>query len=136
MDHGIDIAELDREAARAGTGPETSPDSVDALAGVAAGAHGQVLAGADFARAGQPDERLDKVFEQLAETFATLPAVISEGRTWTYRELDKRANQFARLLVKRGVRPGHRVGLILDRSAETYVALLAVVKAGAAFVPL
>ncbi|TIT57037.1 MAG: amino acid adenylation domain-containing protein, partial [Mesorhizobium sp.] len=136
MDHGIDIAELDREAARSGGEPGTSRDSVHAPAEIALGARRQVLAGADFARAGQSDERLDKVFEQLAETFATLPAVISEGRAWTYQELDSRANQFARLLVKRGVRPGDRVGLILDRSAETYVALLAVVKAGAAFVPL
>ena len=96
----------------------------------------QILTGADFAQAGQPGERLDIFFEQLAGKFATSPAVISDGRVWTYRELDKRANQFARLLVDRGVKPGDRVGLLLDRSAETYVALLAVMKAGAAFVPL
>jgi acyl-CoA synthetase (AMP-forming)/AMP-acid ligase II len=136
MDYGIDIAALDRDAARPGRAPETGDAQPKTGAGSAIAAHGQILTGADFARAGQPGERLDAVFEQLAETFATLPAVISEGRVWTYQELDRRANQFARLLVRRGVRPGDRVGLILDRSAETYVALLAVVKAGAAFVPL
>ncbi|WP_181176090.1 Pls/PosA family non-ribosomal peptide synthetase [Mesorhizobium sp. B2-3-4] len=139
MDHGLDIAALDRDLARPGGEPETELAGVDALARIArrsVAAPGQILTGADFARQGQPDERLDKVFEQLAETFAALPAVISEGRTWTYQELNSRANQFARLLVKRGVRPGDRVGLILDRAAETYVALLAVAKAGAAFVPL
>ncbi|MDA4631035.1 AMP-binding protein, partial [Escherichia coli] len=84
----------------------------------------------------RPCERLDRFFEELAQTYDASPAVISEGRVWTYRELNRRANQFARLLADRGVQPGDRVGLLLDRSAETYVALLAVMKAGAAFVPL
>ncbi|RVA16174.1 peptide synthetase, partial [Mesorhizobium sp. M7D.F.Ca.US.004.03.1.1] len=136
MDHGLDIAGLDRD--RSDSQPETGLASLDALVKTAPAtvARGQILTGADFARQGLPGERLDTVFEELAQTFAALPAVISDGRVWTYQELDSRANQFARLLVKRGVRPGHRVGLILDRSAETYVALLAVMKAGAAFVPL
>lgn len=134
MDHGVDIAELDAER----SGLESGLASVDApvRTAPATARRGQILTGADFARQGLPGERLDTVFEQLADMFAALPAVISDGRVWTYRELDSRANQFARLLVKRGVRPGDRVGLILDRSAETYVALLAVMKAGAAFVPL
>lgn len=132
MDMDYDIAELDSDAAT----PIGGLPGIDALARIARGPtrNGQVLTGADFAR--QPGERLDTVFEQLAVTFAALPAVISEGRVWTYQELNSRADQFARMLIKHGVRPGHRVGLILDRSAETYVALLAVMKAGAAFVPL
>lgn len=134
MDHGVDIAELDADR----SGLESGLAGVDALVRTAPATarRGQILTGADFARQGLPGERLDTVFGQLAEIFAALPAVISDGRVWTYRELDSRANQVARLLVKRGVRPGDRVGLILDRSAETYVALLAVMKAGAAFVPL
>ncbi|RVB69653.1 amino acid adenylation domain-containing protein, partial [Mesorhizobium sp. M7A.F.Ca.CA.002.04.1.1] len=134
MDHGVDVAELDAER----SGLESGPAGVDALVRTAPATarRGQILTGADFARQGLPGERLDTVFEQLAEMFAALPAVISDGRVWTYRELDRRANQFARLLIKRGVKPGDRIGLILDRSAETYVALLAVMKAGAAFVPL
>lgn len=75
-------------------------------------------------------------FEKLAEKFAGSVAVISDGRTWTYEELDERANQFARLLIEHGVKPGDRIGLLLDRSAETYITLLAVMKAGAAYVPL
>ena len=96
----------------------------------------QVLTGADFAPQWRSGERLETFFAKLAETFALSPAVISKGRVWSYCELDKRANQFARLLIDRGVRPGERVGLLLDRTAETYVALLAVMKAGATFVPL
>jgi non-ribosomal peptide synthetase-like protein len=140
MDHSVDGAELGRSAASISGGQPEGKTGSDATARVIAApgmtTRPQILTGADFAQQGQPDERLDKVFEQLATTFASLPAVISDGRVWTYQELNKRANQFARLLIKRGVRPGHRVGLILDRSAETYVALLAVMKAGAAFVPL
>ena len=136
MEMDYDIAELDSDTAT----PIDGLARIDALARIAHGparaAHGQILTGADFVRHGLPGERLDTVFEQLAVTFAALPAVISDGRVWTYEELNSRANQCARMLVKHGVRPGHRVGLILDRSAETYVALLAVMKAGAAFVPL
>lgn len=99
-------------------------------------ARGQILTGADFAEPGKPGERLDLFFEELADRFSDSVAVVSDGRNWTYRELDNRANQFARLLIERGVRPGDRIGLLLDRSADTYIALLAVMKAGAAYVPL
>ncbi|GMB80018.1 non-ribosomal peptide synthetase [Shinella zoogloeoides] len=96
----------------------------------------QILCGPDSPRAGQPAERLSRVFEGLAATFGDAPAVLDSGRTWTYREMDAAANRFARLLAERGVKPGDRVALLLDRSAETYIAILAVMKAGAAFVPL
>ncbi|MGY2061139.1 AMP-binding protein, partial [Nocardia gipuzkoensis] len=54
----------------------------------------------------------------------------------TYRELDCRANQLARLLRDRGARPGRTVGILLNRSIDGYVTLLAVLKTGAAYVPL
>ncbi|MFD9900352.1 Pls/PosA family non-ribosomal peptide synthetase [Mesorhizobium sp. NPDC059025] len=132
MVHGVDRAELDGAAAAILDRPAKKPtNTVNATF-----PRRQVLIGADFAQEGRPGERLDRFFEQLAQRFATSPAVISQGRVWTYRELDRRANQFARLLANRGVRPGDRVGLLLDRSAETYIAILAVMKVGAAFVPL
>lgn len=96
----------------------------------------QVLTGANTVQPGQSGERLDTFFERLAELFGSSPAVISPERVWTYRELDHHANRFARVLIDRGIRVGDRVGLLLDRSAETYIAVLAVMKAGAAFVPL
>ncbi|WP_366663963.1 AMP-binding protein [Mesorhizobium sp.] len=96
----------------------------------------QILIGADFIQKGEPHERLDRFFGDLASRFDAAPAVISHGRPWSYRELNNRANQFAHLLIERGVKPGDRIGLLLDRSAETYIAMLAVMKAGAAFVPL
>ena len=96
----------------------------------------QILKGADFDRPGQPDERLDVFFSEVAKAHADRTAVISGGRHWTYKQMDSRANQLARVLIDNGVKPGDRVALILDRAAETYIAILAVMKAGAAFVPL
>ncbi|WP_156892877.1 non-ribosomal peptide synthetase [Actinokineospora enzanensis] len=57
-------------------------------------------------------------------------------RTLTYRELDRTANRAANELIARGVRPGDLVGLSLERSDTTVVALLAIAKAGAGYVPL
>ena len=117
MDCVVDIAGLDRTA-RPGAEPETGLTQnglvgVDTLVRDAQrtlAAHGQILTGADFARAGQLGERLEAVFEELAETFATLPAVISDGRVWTYQELESRANQFARVLIKqRHIRVGKQI---------------------------
>lgn len=54
----------------------------------------------------------------------------------TYGELERRANQLARLLRSRGVRRGDCVGLWLPRSLDAHVALLGILKSGAAYVPL
>ena len=63
-------------------------------------------------------------------------AVVFEDRRLTYRELDLRSNRLARRLRTLGAGPGVRVGLCLDRSAEMVVALLGILKAGAAYLPL
>ncbi|MGO9384239.1 MAG: amino acid adenylation domain-containing protein, partial [Mycobacterium sp.] len=63
-------------------------------------------------------------------------AVIFEGRAMTYRELDEAANRLAHLLAAHGAGPGERVALLLSRSAEAIVAILAVLKTGAAYLPI
>jgi len=63
-------------------------------------------------------------------------AVEHSGKRLTYRELNERANQLARFLRKRGIGHEARVGICLRRSLELPVAILAVLKAGAACVPL
>ena len=63
-------------------------------------------------------------------------AVEHAGQKLTYRELNERANQLARFLRKKGIGHESRVGICLGRSLELPVALLAVLKAGAACVPL
>ncbi|WP_156426730.1 amino acid adenylation domain-containing protein, partial [Mycobacterium sp. IS-3022] len=56
--------------------------------------------------------------------------------SWTYRELDEASNRLAHLLSARGARPGQNVALLLERSAEAVVAMLAVLKTGAAYLPI
>ncbi|HZE18003.1 MAG TPA: AMP-binding protein, partial [Mycobacterium sp.] len=63
-------------------------------------------------------------------------AVTFEGRSMTYRELDEAANRLAHLLAAHGVGPGARVALLLSQSAEAIVAILAVLKTGAAYLPI
>ena len=63
-------------------------------------------------------------------------AVICEGRSLTYRELDESSNRLAHLLSGEGAGPGECVALLLPRSAEAVVAILAVLKTGAAYLPI
>ncbi|OBH58372.1 non-ribosomal peptide synthetase, partial [Mycobacterium colombiense] len=63
-------------------------------------------------------------------------AITCGRRSWTYREVDESANQLAHLLVGEGAGPGQRVAVAIPRSAEAIVAILAVLKSGAAYVPI
>src|ERR1700744_795162 len=64
------------------------------------------------------------------------PALTFEGRLLTYRELDEAANRLAHLLAGHGAGPGQSVALLLPRSADAIVAILAVLKTGAAYLPI
>jgi len=79
---------------------------------------------------------LHRIFESSADRFPERPAVCFGRQRLTYAELDARANRLSHHLRAVGVRRGALVGLLLERSAEVYVAILAVLKAGAAYVPL
>ena len=57
-------------------------------------------------------------------------------RSWTYRELEEAANRLAHVLAGYGAGPGACVGLLMPRSAQAIVAILAVLKTGAAYVPI
>jgi len=63
-------------------------------------------------------------------------AISAGERTWTYGEVDQAANRLAHVLASQDVGPGERVALLLPRSAEAVVAMLAVAKTGAAYVPI
>ncbi|HVS00258.1 MAG TPA: amino acid adenylation domain-containing protein, partial [Thermoanaerobaculia bacterium] len=78
---------------------------------------------------------LPALFAAVAKTSPEAPAVVDD-EVWSYGRLDKASNRLARYLVSLGVRPGDRVGVAMERSADLLVALLAVLKTGAAYVPL
>nr|APD71885.1 non-ribosomal peptide synthetase 7 [Streptomyces sp.] len=79
---------------------------------------------------------LAELFESQAARTPDAPAVADGSTELTYAELGARANRLARLLVERGAGPERFVAVALPKSVELVVALLAVVKAGAAYLPL
>ncbi|HEY2737177.1 MAG TPA: amino acid adenylation domain-containing protein, partial [Thermoanaerobaculia bacterium] len=74
--------------------------------------------------------------EEQAGATPEAVAVVFEGEELTYGELDRRANRLAHRLRARSCGPESRVGVLLERSCELLVALLGILKAGAAYVPL
>src|SRR5579871_716205 len=83
-----------------------------------------------------PNLAVHHLFERHASTFSDAPALVCEGRQLSYRELNNRANQVAHWLLEQGVQPDTTVGLFLHRSIEAIVGMLAILKAGAAYLPL
>ncbi|WP_156660811.1 non-ribosomal peptide synthetase, partial [Mycobacterium sp. 852002-10029_SCH5224772] len=79
---------------------------------------------------------IPELFGAQAARTPHAPAVTYEGRSMTYRQLDERSNRLAHMLVDRGVGPGESVALLFGRSADAIVAILAVLKAGAAYLPI
>ncbi|MFE7646434.1 amino acid adenylation domain-containing protein [Streptomyces phaeoluteigriseus] len=78
-----------------------------------------------------------RLFAARAATDPHRPALaLPDGATVSYGDLADRAHRLAHLLVERGVRPGQVVALMADRSAHTVTAVLAVLAAGAAYLPI
>ncbi|GAA2973376.1 non-ribosomal peptide synthetase [Actinokineospora diospyrosa] len=73
---------------------------------------------------------------RVADTPNATAVVVDDGPTLTYAELDRRVATLAGVLAARGVRPGSVVGVRLERSAALIVSLLAVQRAGGAYLPL
>ncbi|MDF3308995.1 amino acid adenylation domain-containing protein [Rhodococcus sp. T2V] len=88
-----------------------------------------------------PARTFDEYFsEQVARTpdaeALAVGASVRPAVSLTYRQLDERANRVAHLLISRGTGPGDVVALALDRSAELIISVLAVLKSGAAYLPV
>ena len=82
------------------------------------------------------DRSIHQLFEAQLERAPDAIAVMFENNNFTYRELNRRANQLAHYLQKLGVSPDVLVGICVERSIEMVVALLGILKAGGAYVPL
>ncbi len=82
------------------------------------------------------DKCVHQMFEAQAQKRPDAIAVISNDHQLTYNELNRRANQVARYLVKRGVGPGAVVAIADDRTQQAIVGILGILKAGGAYSPL
>ena len=82
------------------------------------------------------DKTIVDLFEKQVEKTPNNIAVIFENQTLTYRELNEKANQLARYLLENGVTNNSIVGIILPRSLEIFVCMIAILKTGAAYLPL
>ncbi|UAK33253.1 non-ribosomal peptide synthase/polyketide synthase [Nocardia asteroides] len=92
-----------------------------------------------IARAGAPALPPRTLPELMAAAVAANPAgiaVVADGRTFSYAELDAASAQLARALIDRGAGPDVLVAIAIRRSVESVLALWAVAKTGAAFVPV
>ena len=96
----------------------------------------QLLAEWNDTRAECPDATVHELFQAQASRTPERIALVFEGKTVSYAELEQRASSIAHALRSRGIGRGQRVGLCLERGVDMLAALLGVLKAGAAYVPL
>jgi amino acid adenylation domain-containing protein len=83
-----------------------------------------------------PRRCINELFEEQARVDPTAIAVVCDEEQISFVELDRRANQLAHYLQKRGIGPEVLVAICVERSVEMVVAMLGVLKAGGAFVPV
>jgi len=83
-----------------------------------------------------PDRRFHELFEQQAAACPDDIAAMCGGRQWTYAELNARANRLARALLARGLRREGVVAVVTERNLDWMAAVLAVFKAGGAYLPI
>ncbi|WP_155593734.1 non-ribosomal peptide synthetase [Lysinibacillus cavernae] len=79
---------------------------------------------------------IHEVFYQAAQQFAERIALSYEGGKMTYRQLNEQSNQVAHMLIANGLQNGNYVAIVMDRSKETIISLLGVLKAGGVYVPI
>ena len=87
---------------------------------------------ADYPR----DSMIHRLFEEQVKRTPGNLAVESRDKRLTYRELNEAANRLARFLRKKGIKNDSAAAIMLESSAEVLIAVLAVLKAGAAYLPL
>ncbi len=83
-----------------------------------------------------PNCCIHEVFEDVAAKTPDKVALVQGTQLLSFSRLNQRANRLARDFMKAGVEPGHRIGLVFQRSVDVIVGMLAALKAGAAFVPI
>ena len=87
---------------------------------------------ADYPR----DLTIHQAFEHQVDATPDNTALLFQGKRWSYQHLNCEANRLAHVLLNRGIGPGCLVGVLVERSPEMVIALLGVLKTGAAYVAL
>ena len=82
------------------------------------------------------DKTLNQLFEEQVEITPNNIALIYEDEQITYKELNTKANNLARVLQDKGVEPDSIVGIMADRSLDMIIGVMAILKAGAAYLPI
>jgi len=82
------------------------------------------------------DKLIHQLFEEQVRRTPDCAAVVCGGRSLTYLQLDQRADQLAVFLGSKGVGPDTLLGVCMDRSVDLVAAILGILKAGCAYVPL
>ncbi|SDN01139.1 amino acid adenylation domain-containing protein [Daejeonella rubra] len=82
------------------------------------------------------DKAVHVLISETANKYPDHTALSFQHEKLSYRALNEKANQLAHFLIGEGIKPGDIVGLALDRSADLLISLLAIMKSGAAYVPL
>src|SRR5213596_3625481 len=83
-----------------------------------------------------PDRRVHELFEERVGAHPNAIAAVHGDRQWTYRQLNGRANQLARALLARGLSREGVVAVVTDRNLDWMAAVLAIFKAGGAYLPI
>ncbi|MCS3796550.1 amino acid adenylation domain-containing protein [Niastella sp. OAS944] len=82
------------------------------------------------------EKRIHELFEEQADRIPLQTALKYANSIYTYKEVEQRANQVAHALKEQGIREGEVIALLLPRCPDTIIAMLGIVKAGAAFLPI
>lgn len=88
------------------------------------------------ARLSVPYDTIHEAFESVVDAFPAIVAAVHGDRKITYHQLDLAANRLAHHLIGSGLRPKQRVCLVVHRSVEMLIGLLAILKAGCQYVPI
>jgi amino acid adenylation domain-containing protein len=97
----------------------------------------QLLYGFNDTNAGYPaDKTIHELFREQAEKTPGNSAVEYNEKQWTYRELNEKSDRLAWFLRNKGVKPGVVVAVMLEHSPEVVAAILGILSAGAAYLPI
>lgn len=82
------------------------------------------------------NDTIPEAFHKIVERFPDKIAIVDGPRTITYRELNDKSNRLSHYLLSKGISKEERIGIYMNRSIDMVTGMLAVIKAGAAYVPL